>query len=44
MKKQISRQQHSFTDCRYVPLVAVAPALVGFENPKTATRHTRMRS
>ena len=36
MSKPISRSMHAFTDYSYVPLVASAPELVGFETEKTA--------
>jgi hypothetical protein len=37
MTKPISRVQHGFTDYSYVPLVASAPYLLGFQDNKTAT-------
>jgi hypothetical protein len=37
MTKPISRVQHGFTDYSYIPLVASAPYLFGFEDNKTAT-------
>ncbi|RYF69542.1 MAG: hypothetical protein EOO39_17370 [Cytophagaceae bacterium] len=44
MEKPISRQQHGFTDYSYVPLMAAAPALVGFEDQSTAVTLTRVLS
>ena len=44
MEKPISRQQHGFTDYSYVPLVATAPALVGFDDQPTAVALTRVLS
>lgn len=44
MKKPISRQQHGFTDYSYVPLVAAAPTLVGFDDQPTAVALTRLLS
>jgi hypothetical protein len=45
MKKPISRQQqHGFTDYSYVPMVAAAPALVGFEDQPTAVALSRVLS
>lgn len=44
MVKPISRQQHGFTDYSYVPLVAAAPALVGFTDQPTAVTLTRLLS
>ena len=37
MTKPISRVQHGFTDYSYIPLVASAPYLLGFQDNKTAT-------
>lgn len=44
MEKPISRKQHGFTDYSYVPLVAAAPSLVGFEDQPTAARLARLLS
>lgn len=44
MEKPISRQLHGFIDYAYVPLVAAAPRLVGFDSEKTAARLTRIIS
>ena len=35
MDKPISRRAHGFTDFSYVPLVAFAPRIVGFQDDKT---------
>ena len=37
MDKPITRREHGFTDYSYIPLVAAAPHLVGYEDNKTAT-------
>lgn len=37
MNKPISRAQHGLADYSYIPLVAVAPDLMHFEEEKTAT-------
>jgi hypothetical protein len=37
MNKPISRAQHGLADYMYIPLVAVAPDLMNFEEEKTAT-------
>lgn len=44
MNQPISRKQHGFTDYSYIPLVASAPELVGFENEKTAATLCRVMS
>ena len=37
MNKPITRREHGFTDYSYIPLVAAAPHLVGYQDNKTAT-------
>ncbi|GAB2524172.1 SPW repeat domain-containing protein [Spirosoma aerophilum] len=44
MEQPISRKQHGIADYGYIPLVAAAPSLVGFENEPTATRLARIIS
>ena len=44
MEQPISRKQHGIADYSYVPLVAAAPSLVGFENEPTATQLARVIS
>lgn len=44
MEKPISRKAHGFTDYSYAPLVAAAPALVGFKDQPEAVRLTRLFS
>ena len=45
MTKPISRRQHAATDYSYVPLVSLAPGLVGFkDDAPTAVRLCRVAS
>ena len=45
MTKPISRRQHAATDYSYVPLVSLAPGLVGFkDDAPTAARLCRVAS
>ena len=44
MQKPISRRQHAFTDYSYIPLVALAPGLVGFKGESAAARLCQIAS
>ena len=44
MQKPISRRQHAFTDYSYIPLVSLAPGLVGFQEEPAAARLCRVAS
>ncbi|ADB40186.1 SPW repeat domain-containing protein [Spirosoma linguale] len=44
MEQPISRKQHGIADYGYVPLVAAAPSLLGFDDEPTATRLARIIS
>ncbi|MCX6219153.1 hypothetical protein [Spirosoma sp.] len=44
MEQPISRKQHGIADYSYVPLVAAAPSLLGFDDEPTATRLARIIS
>lgn len=44
MNQPITRVEHGFTDYSYIPMVAAAPSLVGFEDEKTATTLCRVAS
>ena len=42
MEQPISRRQHAFTDYSYIPAVAAAPTLFGFEDEPDAVLMTRV--
>ncbi|WP_299286229.1 SPW repeat protein [uncultured Mucilaginibacter sp.] len=43
MEKLISRKQHGFADYTYIPLMAAAPEVFGFEDEDTATLLCRIQ-